>query len=343
MKALNSVLKGLEPWRRPVWVMRQAGRYLPEYRKVREQAGSFLALCYDPEKAAEVTLQPLRRYDFDAAILFSDILVIPHAMGLALEFKEGEGPLLETVADMAQVHKLSGVSNSWQLARTLETIGAVKARLPPDVGFIGFCGAPWTVASYMVEGGSSNRQKALHLAQARADWFLMLIDRLVAESVRYLCAQIKAGVEVVQIFDSWAGDLSADLLESYVVSPISRIVTGVRENFPGFPIIVFARGISKYHFRVALETAATAIGIEQGYDLAGLLPQLDTAMVVQGNMAPDILLGDEAGIVAGVEAVVSQVPKSRHVFNLGHGILPATSPEAVGVMLDAVRRWDERS
>jgi uroporphyrinogen decarboxylase len=200
VKPLIDVLKGRQPSRRPVWVMRQAGRYLPEYRAVRAKAGSFLGLCYDPSAAAEVTLQPLRRFDLDAAIVFSDILVVPHAMGLSLDFQEGEGPILSTVQNGDDVSRLSKVADSWQAASVCKTLALVKEGLSTEQALIGFCGAPWTVASYMIEGRSSNRAKALELSVSRPKWFVDLIDRLVEESISFLNMQIDAGAEVVQIF-----------------------------------------------------------------------------------------------------------------------------------------------
>ena len=250
MKPLLDVLNNRPPSRRPIWVMRQAGRYLPEYRAVREKAGSFLKLCYNPELAAEVTLQPLKRFDFDAAILFSDILVVPQAMGLGLDFKEGEGPVLETVANGADVQKLRSGGSFIEFEKVWQTVGLVKADLGKDKTLIGFCGAPWTVVSYMIEGGSSDRQRALKVAVESPDWYKALIDKVVEASILYLLGQIKAGAETAQIFDSWAGDLPKSELVRLVVEPVKRIVDGVRAVYPGFPIIVFARGVGGSHVKL---------------------------------------------------------------------------------------------
>jgi uroporphyrinogen decarboxylase len=320
--------------------MRQAGRYLPEYRKVRETAGSFLSLCYNPELACEVTLQPLRRYDIDAAILFSDILVVPHAMGLKLDFVEGEGPRLETVSDIGGVTRLSDGRTSAEFASVYNTVRMVRDRLDPKIGFIGFCGAPWTVASYMIEGGSSRRLVALSVAEANPAWFQLLIERLVESSIAYLLGQIAAGVQVVQIFDSWAGDIPEAQRGRVVIEPIRRIVDGVRDVHPDFPVIVFARGVGHGHGRVAQATAATAVGVEQSISLADVILTLPSGVAAQGNLAPDILLQTNDVVRQGVSSVLKDVPMQRHIFNLGHGIAPQVNPDTVTVLVDAVRDFD---
>jgi uroporphyrinogen decarboxylase len=339
-KALLDVLNGVEPVRRPVWVMRQAGRYLPEYRAVRTKAGSFLDLCYNPELAAEVTLQPLRRFDFDAAILFSDILVVPHAMGLALRFEEGEGPILDTVTSSADVSRLLDVSGTDQVLKVCETVRRVKADLAPHIGFIGFCGAPWTVASYMIEGRGSDRKRALAVAIENPDWFSKLIDRLVDASVKYLLAQIEAGVETVQIFDSWAGDVPLAARRRVVEEPIAAIVLGVRAVKPGFPVIVFGRGVGGGHVALAEYTGANAVGVEQGTSLSALVRELPDGVAVQGNLAPESLLLSDGELTSMVGDVLNGVPMRRHIFNLGHGITPQVDPVKLQVMLDAIRAHD---
>ena len=341
MKPLLDVLQGRAPKRRPIWVMRQAGRYLPEYRQVRDKAGSFLKLCYNPELACEVTLQPLRRFDFDAAILFSDILVVPQAMGLELDFREGEGPVLQTVGSAAEVERLRSFGEFNEFSKVWETVGLVKAGLAEEKTLIGFCGAPWTVVSYMIEGGSSDRKRALAVALEAPDWYGQLIDKVIATSILYLLGQIKAGAEVVQIFDSWAGDLPRDSLQRLVIDPIRRIVDGVRAVFPGFPIIVFARGVGSYHGVVASGTGATAIGVEEDCNLKDVLLALPAHVAVQGNLAPGALLGSADDLVSAVEAVLEGVPMSRHIFNLGHGITPQVNPDVVGKLVEFVRAYDE--
>lgn len=337
---LLDVLAGQKPSRRPIWLMRQAGRYLPEYRAVRAKAGSFLQLCYDPELACEVTLQPLRRYDIDAAILFSDILVVPHAMGLALDFLEGEGPRLQTVADMGEVARLGLGGSADQYKAVYETVRRVRASLEQHVGFIGFCGGPWTVASYMIEGGSSKRAKALDVAMANPEWFQVLMQKLVESSIIYLLGQISAGVQAVQIFDSWAGDVPLAGRDRVVTGPIKAIVEGVRAVHPGFPVIVFARGVGSGHGGMAVQTGASAVGVEQDVGLVEALRSLPAAVAVQGNLAPEILLESDDVVRSGVFKVLEGVPMGRHVFNLGHGIVPQVKPDTVSVLVKAVRDWD---
>lgn len=337
MKPILDVLNGKVPSRRPIWIMRQAGRYLPEYKEVRAQAGSFLKLCYEPEMACEVTLQPLRRFDFDAAILFSDILVVPHAMGLGLDFKEGEGPQLETVENMADVQMLGDGSDGDHFARVWETVWRVKHSLSPDKTLIGFCGAPWTVASYMIEGGSSKRQRAMAVALENPDWFQLLLKRLIETSTAYLLGQIKAGAETVQIFDSWAGDVPAAHLKRLVIDPISLIIEGVRAVHPHFPIIVFARGVGGSHAQIAAGTKANAVGLEEDVDAAEILKTLPGHTAVQGNLSNELLLGDEATMLAQTRKILTSLPEQRHIFNLGHGILQQTPISAVEALVKEVR------
>jgi uroporphyrinogen decarboxylase len=322
--------------RRPIWFMRQAGRYLPEYRAVRQKAGSFLDLCYNPELAAEVTLQPLRRYDFDAAILFADILVVPHAMGLALKFEEGEGPVLQTVRSLQEVMALKPVAQSFEVRQVCHTVGLTRSQLGPEKALIGFCGAPWTVASYMIAGGGSDRVVARVAAYQRQAWFCALIDRLVLESVDYLAAQADAGAQAVQIFDSWAGDLVGSELDEFVLKPIAAIVEGLRKRHPDLPVIVFARGIGNHQKRAAALPGASAIGIETEFDLS-LLP---VDVVVQGNLDPVALIAGEEVVRSEVQRICRSVDRQRHIFNLGHGIRLGTDPAVVGAAVDAVRRFD---
>ena len=339
-KPLIDVLTGRRPERRPVWLMRQAGRYLPEYRALRQQAGSFLGLCYDPELAAEVTLQPLRRFDLDAAIVFSDILVVPHAMGLALDFVEGEGPKLETVGDVASVRKLGLGADAYAFGQVYETLRRTKRELGPSQALIGFCGAPWTVASYMIEGGSSERRKALAAATAGEAWFAELMERLVAVSVSYLVGQVKAGAGALQIFDSWAGDLPEGLRASLVFEPIKAIVNGVRTSCGDVPIIAFARGIGRDHGVLAEKVRASAVGVEEHVRLDETLRSLAASCAIQGNLSPQALLAGGNILEQETRRILAQVPASRHVFNLGHGIVPATPPEHVTELLSIIRGLD---
>lgn len=316
--------------------MRQAGRYLPEYRAVREKAGSFLDLCYNPELAAEVTVQPLRRYDLDAAILFADILVVPHAMGISLRFEEGEGPVLQTVRSMEDVAALRPVVPSFELRQVCRTVSLTRSQLAPGKALIGFCGAPWTVASYMIAGGGSDRVLAKVAAYQRQDWFSALIDRLVVESIDYLSAQADAGAQAVQIFDSWAGDLVGTELDEFVLKPIAAIVDGVRKQHPSLPVIVFARGIGYQQNRAAALAGVSAIGVETEFDL-GLLPK---NVVVQGNLDPVALIAGEKVVESEVRRICGSLDRQRHIFNLGHGIRLGTDPAVVGAAVEAVRRFD---
>jgi uroporphyrinogen decarboxylase len=339
-QALIKVLNGVKSDRRPVWFMRQAGRYLPEYRKVREQAGSFLDLCYAPELAAEVTLQPMRRYDLDAAIIFADILIVPHAMGNGLSFVEGEGPVLETVRSLDDMGRLKSGVGSVMFSRIGETVSRVRAQLDRDIALIGFCGAPWTVGSYMIEGRSSKRELALDCAQKREPWFVDLIDRLVGDSVDYLCMQVEAGADVLQIFDSWAGELLGPLFYEFSIDPIRRIIAGVKSRYPLAPIIVFAKGAGARHRDVFSETGCHAVGIESEYDLADAMKIMPLDSVLQGNLEPSLLLGDHGVVVKKVWDILNQVPLNRHVFNLGHGIQPQTDPDILTVVVDTIREFD---
>ena len=337
---LMNVLAGRKSKRRPIWFMRQAGRYLPEYRKLREQAGSFLELCYSPELAAEVTLQPLRRYDLDAAIIFADILVVPHAMGNGLSFVEGEGPKLETVRGSSDLLRLKAGLKSAQFESVAESVSRVRRDLASSISLIGFCGAPWTVASYMVEGGSSDRELARKFAYQREHWFRELIARLVANSIEYLCVQIEAGADAVQIFDSWAGELPGDLLTEYSIEPIQKIIAGVKSRFPAVPIIVFAKGAGHRHSDIYLKTKCQAIGVEAECPLEFLQSILPAEAVVQGNLDPLLLLCEEAVVRKETLKLVSAIPRDRHIFNLGHGIKQQTNPDILTTVIETVRDHD---
>ena len=342
--ALLDVLAGRKANRRPVWFMRQAGRYLPEYRKVRERAGSFLGLCYHPEWAAEVTLQPLRRFDLDALIIFSDILVVPHAMGLNLAFREGEGPLLQTVNSMLEVEGLKPVAGTPEVKSICETMRRVKADVKSAVPVFGFCGAPWTVATYMIEGrGTEARTKAKAAMRARAPWFKRLMERLVGESIDFLCAQCEAGADVLQVFDSWASDVPDDRLEEIVVGPLRAIRAGVLARGYDVPMIAFARGARAAHLPLALTAGYQGVSLESGVPARWAREQLSAHCVVQGNLDPLALTGPQAGLVEAVREIVRELPRQRHIFNLGHGIRPETDPAAIAAVIAEIRGFDDRS
>ncbi|PZN98714.1 MAG: uroporphyrinogen decarboxylase [Hyphomicrobiales bacterium] len=323
----------------PIWMMRQAGRYLPEYRALRAKAGSFLSLCYNPEMAAEVTLQPIRRFGFDAAILFSDILVVPQALGQKLWFVEGEGPRLEPVGDMARLGEIDGQADAHILAPIIETVRLVRASLPRETALIGFCGAPWTVATYMVAGrGTSDQGPAKALFTSNRVLFQMIIDRIVAASIDYLCAQIEAGVDAVQIFDSWAGSLGADDFERWCVEPTQRLVEGVRARHPRIPIIGFPRGAGRLIPHYVGATGVDVVGLETDIDRTFARDEIQSLVPVQGNLDPLVLRAGGPELEREVEAVRAAFGGGPFVFNLGHGILPDTPIAHVERLLAAVRR-----
>lgn len=344
-KPLLDVLSGNNPQRRPVWMMRQAGRYLPEYKKTRAQAGSFLELCYQPELAEEVTLQPLRRFDFDAAILFADILLIPDALGQNVSFREGEGPVLEPVRDEASALKLSTRNIVSHLAPVFETVGRLSQSLPSHVALIGFCGAPWTVATYMIEGGTSrDRQTARVTAWAGLEtdshWFNGLMELLIESSITYLKAQIAAGAEVLQIFETWASDLPPVLFDRYCIEPTRKIIDGVHETYPEVPIIGFPRGAGLQIDKFSKRSGVSGLGIDSGMALSEARHLVGEEMVLQGNLDPLCLLTGGKILEAEVRAISKACDPSRHIFNLGHGIVPATPVSHVEKMLSVLRNAD---
>jgi uroporphyrinogen decarboxylase len=337
-KKLLEVLNGKRQDVPPVWMMRQAGRYLPEYRELRARAGSFLDLCFTPEFAAEVTLQPIRRFGFDAAILFSDILVIPHALGRKVWFVEGEGPRLEPLSDAKSLAGVSGDIEENKLAPIYETVRRVKQDLSKDVTFIGFCGAPWTVATYMVAGrGTPDQAPAKELAKREPEAFQGLIDTLVDVSASYLAAQLKAGVEVVQIFDTWAGSLPPDDFERWVVQPTKAIVKKLREKVPDAKVIGFPRGAGEKIPRYVTETGINAISLETDIDRQFARREIQSKVPVQGNLDPETLRAGGELLDREVDAVLEAFSAAPFIFNLGHGILPDTPIENVERMLRRVR------
>jgi uroporphyrinogen decarboxylase len=296
-KALMRVLAGERLATPPIWIMRQAGRYLPEYREIRATAASFMDFCYTPRLATEATLQPIRRYGFDAAILFSDILVVPDALGQPVSFTEGEGPRLPPVTDLVGLAKLREEIDLERLGPVFETIGRVKAGLGGQTTLLGFCGAPWTVAGYMIAGKSTPELAPTRLAGYRDPAFLgALIDRLVDASILYLTRQFQAGVDAVQIFESFAGALTPEGLERWSIGPIARIVSGVRAHVPGARIIVFARAAGIGHARVAA-TGADAVGLDWAVDGAWAAKAVQSQKPVQGNLDPLALVA--GGSVSG--------------------------------------------
>jgi uroporphyrinogen decarboxylase len=318
--------------------MRQAGRYLPEYRAVRAKAGSFLDLCFSPELASEVTLQPVERFGLDAAILFSDILVVPHALGRRVTFVEGEGPRLDPI-DEAGIAALDLEALPGRIAPVIETVARVRDSLGPRVSLIGFCGAPWTVATYMVAGkGSTDQLPARTFAAARPDLFQRLIDRLVEASAAYLIAQLRAGADVVQIFDSWAGVLGAEELERWSIAPTARIVALVRGAVHSARIIGFPKGVQFGLERYIRETGVNAVGLDWSVPLEVARARLQPFVAVQGNLDPAVLVAGGDGLDHAVDRILAGLAGGRFIFNLGHGIVPETPIAHVEQLIARVRR-----
>ncbi|MCI4681551.1 uroporphyrinogen decarboxylase [Rhodoblastus acidophilus] len=339
-KPLLAVLDGSRTTSPPIWLMRQAGRYLPEYREIRAKAPSFLDFCYSPAFAAEATLQPIRRFGFDAAILFSDILVVPDALGQKVVFETGEGPRLDPLTDTAAIRNLPPLSLE-RLAPVFETIDRVRAQLPAETTFLGFCGAPWTVASYMVAGrGSADQAAARLFAYRDPDGFQILIDKLVDASIEYLCAQFHAGVDAVQIFDSWAGILPAAEFERWSLTPITKIIQGVRKRVPYARIIAFPRGAASHYRDFCRRAGANALGLDTAVDPAWIAANVPENVVVQGHLDPLALLAGGTGQTTAVAGILEAYRTRAHIFNLGHGILPETPIDHVAALVKQVRSFE---
>jgi uroporphyrinogen decarboxylase len=322
----------------PIWLMRQAGRYLPEYRAVRERAGGFLDLCYTPELAAEVTLQPIRRFGLDAAILFSDILVVPDALGQQVRFAEGEGPRLDPIRSASDLGRLDVARCGATFARVCETVSRVRAGLPAQVALIGFCGAPWTVATYMVAGrGSADQAEARLWAYRDPAGFGRLIDTLVEASIAYLDGQVRAGADALQIFDTWAGVLPEPEFERWVVAPTLRIVTELRRRHPHVPMIGFPRGAGSKAARYLEATGVSGLGCDTGMPLEQMQALAGTGVAVQGNLDPLLLVAGGEAMRNRVAATLSAMRGAPFIFNLGHGIVPETPPEHVAELVALVR------
>lgn len=337
-KPLLSVLEGKRQTIPPAWMMRQAGRYLPEYREIRERAGSFLDLCFSPALAAEVTLQPIRRFGFDAAILFSDILVVPHALGRTVRFAAGEGPRLEPLNDAAAVAGLRTDLDHAALEPVYETVQRVRPSLPHQVAFLGFCGAPWTVATYMIAGhGTPDQAPARLFAYRHPDAFERLIDILVEASAQYLVRQLQAGVDGVQIFDTWAGVLPPDEFDRWCIAPTRRIVSAVRESIPHAKIVGFPRGAGTNLARYVDMLAIDAIGLDWMVSLDHARDVIQRQRPVQGNLDPLALLVGGDALDRSIDAILAALSGGPFIFNLGHGIVPETPVVHVERMLKRVR------
>lgn len=325
--------------RTPIWLMRQAGRYLPEYMATRKQAGDFMTLASTPELACEVTLQPIRRYGFDAAILFSDILVLPHEMGLGLGFTPGEGPKFErTVRSAAEIEALPRLDPNENTGYVMEAVRLIRASLPEDTPLIGFAGSPWTVATYMIEGGSSSDFKhAKKLLLAEPELADRLISHLADSTADYLLAQVEAGADALMVFDSWGGALSPDLFERFSLAGMQKIVDRVRDSAPSTPLILFAKGCGSQLEKLA-DTGCQALGLDWTTRLSDGRQRVGDRVALQGNLDPAVLTTTPKVVRREAVAVLEDFgPGSGHIFNLGHGITPDVPPEHVQVLVETVR------
>ena len=324
----------------PIWMMRQAGRYLPEYRATRAQAGDFLKLCYNPDLAAEVTLQPIRRFGFDAAILFADILLLPQALGADLWFAEGEGPRLSTITTMAGVQALKPADAIHDhLAPVYETVRILARALPPATTLIGFAGAPWTVATYMIAGRGTPDQAPAHAMKAadRAA-FAALIDRITEATVEYLSMQVQAGAEVVKLFDSWAGSLKGPDFSDFAVKPTARIIAALKSRHPGLPVIAFPREAGAGYIGFAKATGADCVALDNSVSPEWAAANVQNDGCVQGNLDPRHMVTGGQDLILATLRVKHAFAKGPHIFNLGHGITPDANPDNVALMIETVRR-----
>ncbi|CTQ49821.1 uroporphyrinogen decarboxylase [Jannaschia donghaensis] len=323
----------------PIWMMRQAGRYLPEYKATRAEAGDFLSLCYNPDLATEVTLQPIRRFGFDAAILFADILLLPQALGADLWFVTGEGPRLSTITGPDGLAKLKGVDDIHETLNPIyQTVRNLSGALPAETTLIGFAGAPWTVATYMIAGQGTPDQGPAHALKAedRAT-FEALIDLLTVSTIEYLSAQIDAGAEVVKIFDSWAGSLKGEDFAKYALEPARRITAALKDRHPDIPVIAFPREAGDGYIGFHAATGADCVAIDNSVDAAWVAEHVQPAGCVQGNLASSHMVTGGDALVSEVRRIRDALSNGPHIFNLGHGITPDADPDNVTLMIETLR------
>ena len=340
VKPFLEVLSGRRQPVPPLWMMRQAGRYLPEYRELRAKAGSFLDLCFTPEFAAEVTMQPIRRFNFDAAIIFSDILVIPHALGRSVRFEAGEGPRLDPLDTPDKVATLAEEADFSKLEPVFEALRRVRHELDPKIALIGFCGAPWTVATYMVAGqGTPDQAPARMMAYRHPDAFAKIIDTIVENSIVYLLRQLEAGADVLQIFDTWAGVLPPREFQRWSVEPTRRIVEGVRKKVPGAKIIGFPRGAGALLPSYVEATGVDGVSIDWATEPSLIREKVQSRVAVQGNLDPLVLIAGGVALDRAVDDVLANYAGGRLIFNLGHGIQPETPIAHVEQMVKRVRAY----
>lgn len=339
-KTLLRALRGETLPTPPVWLMRQAGRYLPEYRATRAQAGDFLSLCYTPDLAAEVTLQPIRRYGFDAAILFADILLIPDALGADLWFVTGEGPRLSTITGPEGLKPLKGKDDIHDhLAPVYETVKILSQELPKETTLIGFAGAPWTVATYMIAGrGTPDQAPAHKLREEDPATFDALMDLLTQATIEYLSKQVEAGAEVVKIFDSWAGSLKGEAFDRYALEPAKKITQEMKRRFPGLPVIAFPREAGEKYIGFAKAVGADCLALDTSVDATWAAEHLQKDGCVQGNLDPKLMITGGDALRHEARRIVDALRNGPHIFNLGHGITPEADPENVHVLLEEIRR-----
>ncbi len=341
-KPLLRALNGETLAKPPVWLMRQAGRYLPEYRKTREEAGSFLDLCYNSELATEVTMQPIRRFGFDAAIVFADILLVPNGLGRKLWFELGEGPRLEPLTTIEDVKRLaSNEEMHLHLAPVYETVRRLKTALPPETALIGFAGSPWTVATYMIAGrGKDEQAGALALMKSAPEVFEALMARLVDATAAYLIAQVDAGAEVLKLFDSWAGALAHDPIsfEKWCIAPTVAIMARIREHCGEIPLIGFPREAGVLYEQYVRTTGVRGIAIDTAVDPVWARDRLQKMATVQGNLDPAYLVQGGAPMKAAIETLLETLGKGPYIFNLGHGITPDADPKHVEALMTVLRR-----
>ena len=323
----------------PIWMMRQAGRYLPEYRATRAEAGDFLSLCYNSDLAAEVTLQPIRRYGFDAAILFADILLLPQALGADLWFETGEGPRLSTITREEDFAALKGIDDIHDtLAPIYETVRILSRELPKETALIGFAGAPWTVATYMIAGRGTPDQGPAHALKAEnRALFEKIIDRLTRSTVEYLAQQIEAGAEVVKLFDSWAGSLEGQDFHDFALTPAKQIIAALKARYPDVPIIAFPREAGNNYIGFAKATGADCVAVDNSVSPEWVAEHVQIHGCVQGNLKSSHMVSGGQALIDETRHVVAALSKGPHIFNLGHGITPDADPENVQIMIDTVR------
>ena len=338
-KILLKTLLGYKSKTTPIWLMRQAGRYLPEYKETRKKAGSFLDLCYNPKLATEVTLQPLRRFDLDGAILFADILLIPNALGQNLEFIEGRGPVLEPIKNFSDFKLLKKVDKIHDILNPVyDAVSNIKSKLEKDITFIGFAGSPWTVSTYMIEGqGSKDHIKTKTFMLQNPELFDKLILKIEKATVEYLSKQIIAGVDAVKLFDSWAGSLPGHYLEKYSLNPMKNIAKELKKRFPRIPLIVFPRGVGPMYEKFSKAKEFNCIAVDSNIDITWAKKNIQNNSVIQGNLDPAYLVSGGKDLVNKTIDIVEKFSTAGHIFNLGHGITPNAKIENVELLIKTIK------